>query len=75
MDIVYNHKTYTVYEAHRYTIKELSKDLISLAQSSHGHEIIRHKEKPQRGFQFHPEANMDTTDGKELLSLVTGMDF
>lgn len=75
IDITYNGMVYRVTEAHRYSITSIGDELLSLAYSSYGHEIIKHKKKTQRWFQFHPEAHMDTTDGKRLLSLVTGIEF
>jgi anthranilate/para-aminobenzoate synthase component II len=75
IDITYDGMVYRVAEAHRYAITSIGDDLRSLARSSYGHEIIKHKKKPQRGFQFHPEAHMESTDGERLLSLVTGIGF
>jgi carbamoylphosphate synthase small subunit len=75
IEINYKKNVYVVEEAHRFAIETLGDELLSLASSSYGHEIITHKKKPQRGFQFHPEKHMSTTQWKELLSLVTWIDF
>lgn len=58
--------TFEVYEAHRWSIGALPEELEALATSSSGAEIIRHRTKPQYGFQFHPEKMCDETYGDEL---------
>ncbi|QQG44780.1 MAG: gamma-glutamyl-gamma-aminobutyrate hydrolase family protein [Candidatus Roizmanbacteria bacterium] len=57
-----------VYECHKWAIKTLSKNLIGLAQSKDGYEIIKHKEKPIYGFQFHPELFEDQTCSRILFA-------
>ncbi len=53
-----NHfNTVKVQEHHRWRIKSLGTELVALAQSQDGVEIIKHKDKPIYGFQFHPELN------------------
>lgn len=53
-----------IYENHEYVIKNIPKEMISLAESIDGNEIIKHKLKKIYGFQFHPEK---TKDGKKLI--------
>jgi GMP synthase (glutamine-hydrolysing) len=48
-------KSFEVYDAHRWVIKEIPENLEILAKSAHGPEVIRHRSKPQFGLQFHPE--------------------
>ncbi|MDB5245491.1 MAG: synthase, small subunit [Parcubacteria group bacterium] len=57
---------FEAYEAHRWTIDSLPDELEILAFSAMGPEIIRHRTKPQYGFQFHPEKMCDETFGDEL---------
>ena len=55
-----------VYESHNFRIKELPEDFIVLGKTDHAIEFFKHKEKPIYGLQFHPEAFVDITQGKEL---------
>lgn len=55
-----------VYESHRWVIDELPEVFEVLAISSDGPEIIKHKELPIWGLQFHPENFVDETDGDEV---------
>lgn len=57
-----------VYESHRWVVTQVGQDLISLAKSKDGIEIIKHKEKLIYGFQFHPEMFEDQTQGDELFA-------
>lgn len=56
-----------VFESHRWAITSLSSELIGLARSESGYEIIRHPTLPRLGFQFHPESSMHTSGGMNLL--------
>jgi GMP synthase-like glutamine amidotransferase len=56
----------SVQEKHKYCIKELGDDLVELARSEDGVEIVKHKEKRQIGFQFHPELATRETSGDEV---------
>ena len=58
--------SFDAYEAHRWSIGALPEELEELAHSPLGPEVIRHKTKPQYGFQFHPEKMCDETYGDEL---------
>ncbi|MFM7088944.1 MAG: glutamine amidotransferase-related protein [Candidatus Paceibacterota bacterium] len=66
IDIIYQGERIPVYESHRFAITDTSPDIDILATSSTGIEIIRHKEKPIMGLQFHPESFIDKTKGKEI---------
>jgi GMP synthase-like glutamine amidotransferase len=57
-----------VYENHRWVISNLSQNLVGLAKSANGYEIIKHKHLPLYGFQFHPEMMVDKTCGTQLFS-------
>jgi GMP synthase (glutamine-hydrolysing) len=59
-------KSLRVYENHKWRIKTLPECFIPLAQSEHSIEVIRHKELPIYGLQFHPENMVDETDGEEI---------
>lgn len=56
-----------VFQYHHITIKHLSEDLISLAISDDGIEVIRHKNKLIYGSQFHPEELQEGNDGHRIL--------
>lgn len=56
-----------VFEYHHITIKHLGDELISLAVSEDGIEVIRHKNKLIYGSQFHPEELQDGNNGHILL--------
>ena len=58
-----------VYESHQWAIKNLGKDLIGLAESKNGFEIIKHKSKKIYGLQFHPEMAIDKSLGDEMFNL------
>ena len=50
-------------ERHKWGVKELSDELLGLAKSKYGWEIVKHKEKPIYGIQFHPEIITEDTKG------------
>lgn len=55
-----------VYDSHRWIIDDAGDQLIPLAASPNGIEIVKHQHKPIYGFQFHPEMFPDNTSGDEL---------
>lgn len=63
-----------VFEYHHIAIESLSDDLVSLAVSEDGIEVIKHKNKLIYGSQFHPEELQDGNKGhiimKNFLSMV-----
>ncbi len=59
-----------VFESHRWIAEELPKDLIALAKSKDGIEIIKHITRPIYGFQFHPEIIVDKSDLKIFNNLL-----
>lgn len=63
-------KSFEAYEAHRWVIDTLPETLELLAHSAIGPEVIRHKTKPQYGFQFHPEKMCDETYGDEVFRVL-----
>lgn len=57
---------FMAYDAHRWVIDKTPNTLEILAKSVHGPEVIRHRERPLYGFQFHPEKLQDQTFGDEI---------
>lgn len=60
-------KQFSVYERHRWLIKQLPEDFILMAESDHGIELFRHKHRPMYGLQFHPEQFEKAEDGERIL--------
>lgn len=58
-----------VFESHNWSIKKINDPLIELATSDSGIEILKHKNKPTYGMQFHPEA-LDTGDGQLIFKRI-----
>ena len=63
-------KEIKVYEAHHWAIKKLGQNLIEVAKSQNGFEIIKHRQKPIYGLQFHPEMFVDKTLGDEIFKQI-----
>jgi len=63
-----------VFEYHHIAIKALGKELIALAESEDGIEVMKHKHKLIYASQFHPEELQDGNNGhiilKNFLSLI-----
>lgn len=66
-------KNVDVYEAHHYAIKTLGPDLVELAKSNDGVEMLKHKTKEIYGMQFHPEMLVNATFGDELFKYVVSL--
>ena len=54
-----------VFESHNWSIQKVNPPLVNLATSGSGIEILKHKERPTFGIQFHPEA-LEAGDGKQI---------
>jgi len=63
-----NLPNFYVYEAHRWAIKKLPADLVELARSKDGIEVIKHRSRKLYGFQFHPEMVTEKTCGDEIFN-------
>lgn len=61
---------YRVYESHIMCIKDLPEDLVGVAVSEYGYEIVKHPYKNQRGLQFHPEVRDPDNDGALLFTTI-----
>ncbi|MFZ2150953.1 MAG: gamma-glutamyl-gamma-aminobutyrate hydrolase family protein [Candidatus Absconditicoccaceae bacterium] len=68
-------KDYKVFEAHKYAITKLGEEIKGISKSKYGYEIIHHKTKPLWGFQFHPEVDMEHTQGRKILKEVMDIIF
>lgn len=68
-------RDYKVFEAHKYAITTLWKEIKGIAKSKYGYEIIKHKTKPIRWFQFHPEADIQHTQWNKILKEILDLMF
>lgn len=67
-DIFSNITSFQVFESHRWVVKELPKDFISLARSKDGIEAIKHTIRPIYAAQFHPEIFTEKSCGDEIFN-------
>ncbi len=67
-DIFLNIFEFEVFESHRWVIREIPDNLVALASSKDGIEMVRHKDKPVYATQFHPEMFLETTCGDEVFN-------
>lgn len=65
-DLFLNISGFQVFESHRWVVREPGENLIALAISKDGIEVIKHKTKPIYGVQFHPEMFVEKTCGDEI---------
>ncbi|MEI6144754.1 MAG: gamma-glutamyl-gamma-aminobutyrate hydrolase family protein, partial [Candidatus Berkelbacteria bacterium] len=56
-----------VYESHRWIVKKVGEDLLALAKSEDGIEVIKHKNRLIYGVQFHPEMLADDTCDQTII--------
>jgi GMP synthase (glutamine-hydrolysing) len=67
--------SFLVYENHQYGISTVPNSMEVLAESTNSIAVVKHKERPIYGFQFHPEHMPDQQFGDEvflnLFSLLT----
>lgn len=63
-----NQSHYIVYEGHSFCINEISDELLPIAVSEFGYEIIKHTTKQQRWVQFHPEVEQPHNHGAMLFT-------
>jgi len=68
--ILKNITSLRVFESHRWIAESLPQELIPLAKSKEGVEIIKHITKFIYGFQFHPEIIVDKKDLKIFANLM-----
>lgn len=64
--IFLNIPNFSVYESHRWIVRDPGEQFITLAQSKDGVEAIKHKIRPIYAVQFHPEMFIDKTCGDEI---------
>jgi GMP synthase (glutamine-hydrolysing) len=61
-----NIKNIRVFENHRWRVRKV-KNLVALASSKDGIEMVMHRSKPIYGVQFHPEKFHNKTQGYKIL--------
>lgn len=67
-------KHFTVYENHRYGLKQVPDSFEVLAETDHAVAIMKHRERPIFGIQFHPEHHTEQQFGDEVfLKLVSSL--
>ncbi len=59
-----------VFQSNHWIITDLPDDLICVAASDEGAEIIRHKTKPIWGVQFHPEREKIGGEGRKIFNRI-----
>lgn len=62
---------FMVFVAHRYALKDVTgTQLLALAHSRGGIEVIRHTSRPVYGLQFHPEVRLNRNDGARVFGAI-----
>ncbi len=64
---------FRVFENHRWVVKEVPDELIPLACSKDGIEVIKHRSKPIYAVQFHPELFVEKSCGDEIFNNFLGL--
>ena len=59
-----------VYQSNHWIITELPEELVCIAASGEGAEIIQHRTKPIWGVQFHPEREKVGSDGRKIFNRI-----
>ena len=59
-----------VYQSNHWIITELPEELVCIAASGEGAEIIQHRTKPIWGVQFHPEREKVGSDGRLIFNRI-----
>lgn len=59
-------ESFQVYEKHRWVVDMIADELVELARSEDGIEMVRHNSATIYGFQFHPEMFVLETVGDEI---------
>jgi anthranilate/para-aminobenzoate synthase component II len=67
-DIFNNMNSFSFYTSHNWAVQDLPSELVGLARSESGYEIIKHTHKPVYGFQFHPEVEEAQQNGKKIIA-------
>lgn len=64
------HERVIVYEFHRWKFDAVPLPLVELGRSKDGVEVLRHKELPVWGLQFHPEVRRRNNGGHNVLESI-----
>lgn len=67
-ELFLNVKSLDVFESHRWVVKNIGNELIALANSKDGIEVIKHKTRPVYAVQFHPEMLVEKSCGDEIFN-------
>lgn len=57
-----------VFMAHKWHVRSVEPDLIVLAKTAKGVDVVKHKDRPIYGFQFHPELLDENNDGSRIFN-------
>jgi anthranilate/para-aminobenzoate synthase component II len=60
-------ESFLAFEYHRHLVTAVSHELIPLAISNDGIEMVKHRSKPIWGTQFHPDKLVKRTTGRKIL--------
>ena len=64
-------RQFTAYVAHKFSVQSVQGDeLIELARSHGGVEMLRHRTRPVLGMQFHPEVRLRRNNGDDIFNRV-----